>query len=111
MENCHGTARSMWGLTKALSKAVLYVAFINHGEWDAQQLIFSGYDGHRDDQGVGVTEWTEADYAAMTGEVLALSRRASCPVLSMHGGGYHLESAVTSAVVHVGVLAGRRSPR
>jgi acetoin utilization deacetylase AcuC-like enzyme len=62
--------------------------------------------GHRDDQGGGVTEWTEADYAAMTCEVLALSRRASCPVLSMHGGGYHLESAVASAVAHVGVLAG-----
>jgi chitosanase len=30
-----------WGLTQALSKAALYDAFINHGEWGAQSLIRS----------------------------------------------------------------------
>lgn len=67
--------------------------------------IFSGYDGHREDQGGAVTEWIEADYAEMTREVLRVAKRARCPVLSMHGGGYRVETAVSSAAAHIEVLA------
>lgn len=69
-------------------------------------LIFSGYDGHRDDQGEGVTDWTEADYTSMTHAVLRAAARARCPVLSMHGGGYRMETTVSSALAHVAALAG-----
>jgi acetoin utilization deacetylase AcuC-like enzyme len=69
-------------------------------------LIFSGYDAHRDDGGAGITDWTDDDFRQLTRRVLDLSKRAGCPVLSVHGGGYNLPVTIAAAVSHVEVLAG-----
>jgi acetoin utilization deacetylase AcuC-like enzyme len=68
-------------------------------------MIFSGYDSHRDDCGKGVTNWTNLEFRQLTAMVLELSKKASCPVLSSHGGGYKLLITVSAAVNHVEVLA------
>jgi acetoin utilization deacetylase AcuC-like enzyme len=67
--------------------------------------IFSGYDGHRDDCGRRITEWTEHDFERMTRMVLDRAAQAGCPVLSVHGGGYQLPVTVASAMRHIEVLA------
>lgn len=69
-------------------------------------MIFSGYDSHRDDGGVGITNWTDQDYARLTGYVVTLAQRAQCPVLSVHGGGYDAGVTLSAVVRHVEVLAG-----
>jgi acetoin utilization deacetylase AcuC-like enzyme len=69
--------------------------------------IFSGYDGHRDDGGRNITNWTDEDFAALTETVLELAGRAGSPVLSVHGGGYTLDVAVSAAARHVETLATR----
>ena len=68
-------------------------------------FIFSGYDSHRDDQGQGVTNWVGEDYEQLTHYVLQVARKANCPIISSHGGGYTLDVAVETAVAHVNVLA------
>lgn len=67
--------------------------------------IFSGYDSHRDDCGRGVTNWTNEDFVRLTEAVLDVSIRSSCPVLSVHGGGYKLPVTVAAAQHHVATLA------
>ena len=67
--------------------------------------IFSGYDGHRDDCGRRITEWTEQDFERMTRLVLDRAALARCPVLSVHGGGYKLPVTIASAMHHIEVLA------
>jgi acetoin utilization deacetylase AcuC-like enzyme len=67
--------------------------------------IFSGYDGHRDDCGRRITEWTEPDFERMTRQLLDRAALAGCPVLSVHGGGYQLPVTVASATQHIKVLA------
>jgi acetoin utilization deacetylase AcuC-like enzyme len=71
--------------------------------------IFSGYDGHRDDCGKSVTNWTNADFAELTRIVRKLADSAGSPVLSVHGGGYNLPVTVDAAVTHVGALSGNES--
>jgi acetoin utilization deacetylase AcuC-like enzyme len=68
-------------------------------------LLFSGYDSHRDDCGMDITDWTEPDYRKLTRAVLNLSKRVHCPVLSVHGGGYNLPVTVASAAAHLAELA------
>lgn len=68
-------------------------------------LIFSGYDSHKDDQGNEITNWVNSDFETLTKVVLNFSYKASCPVLSVHGGGYNLPVAVSAACSHVEILA------
>jgi acetoin utilization deacetylase AcuC-like enzyme len=68
-------------------------------------LIFSGYDSHRDDCGKGITNWTDQEYKTLTTYVVELAKRAGCPVLSAHGGGYNLPVTLSAAVSHVEALA------
>lgn len=68
-------------------------------------LIFSGYDSHKDDQGNEITNWTNYDFETLTKLVLDFSYKASCPVLSVHGGGYNLPVTTSAACAHVEVLA------
>jgi acetoin utilization deacetylase AcuC-like enzyme len=68
-------------------------------------FVFSGYDSHRDDQGKDVTNWTNEDYEQLTRLVLAVARKANCPIISSHGGGYTLSVALAAAVCHISVLA------
>jgi len=67
--------------------------------------LFSGYDSHRDDCGAGITNWTNDDFRWLTQRVLDLAQRSTCPVLSVHGGGYQLLVTVAAAVEHVRTLA------
>lgn len=67
--------------------------------------IFSGYDGHRDDCGRQITEWTEQDFERMTRVLLDRAALARCPVLSVHGGGYQLPVTIASATRHIETLA------
>ncbi|MCF8366540.1 MAG: hypothetical protein K9H16_12205, partial [Bacteroidales bacterium] len=70
-------------------------------------FIFSGYDGHKDDCGAGVTNFTNSDYETMTRMVLDYAAKKSLPVISVHGGGYANPLTVTidAALAHVNVLA------
>jgi acetoin utilization deacetylase AcuC-like enzyme len=67
-------------------------------------FIFSGYDAHKDDCGKGITDWTNQDFKLLTQHVLDLAKKVSCPVLSIHAGGYKLSVAVSAALAHVEVL-------
>jgi len=67
--------------------------------------IFSGYDGHRNDCGRRITEWSEQDFERLTRLVLDRAALARCPVLSVHGGGYQLPVTIASAAHHIAVLA------
>lgn len=67
--------------------------------------IFSGYDGHRDDCGQRINEWSERDFERMSRLVLDCAALARCPVLSVHGGGYKLPVTVASAMRHIEELA------
>lgn len=67
--------------------------------------IFSGYDSHRDDCGKGISNWTNEDFGHVTRLVLDVANRASCPVLSVHGGGYNLPVTIAAAAMHVSILA------
>jgi acetoin utilization deacetylase AcuC-like enzyme len=67
--------------------------------------IFSGYDAHRDDCGKGISDWTNDDFQRLTRAVLDVAYHASCPVLSVHGGGYNLPVTIAAAAAHVEVLA------
>ncbi|MEW6380339.1 MAG: hypothetical protein AB1611_12135 [bacterium] len=79
---------------------------VEHIPWTPELiLIFSGYDSHRDDCGRGITDWSVQDYRLLTRYVLDLAKRVSCPVLSVHGGGYAMSSTISSAISHVDVLA------
>jgi acetoin utilization deacetylase AcuC-like enzyme len=71
------------------------------------QLIFilAGADGHIEDCGKDITNWTCADFKSLTRLVLAAAQRANCPVLSVQGGGYNLPVTVATTVAHVEVLA------
>jgi acetoin utilization deacetylase AcuC-like enzyme len=68
-------------------------------------FIFSGYDAHKDDCGKGITDWINRDFKLLTRYVVELAKKASCPVLSTHGGGYKLSVAISAAVSHVEILA------
>jgi len=68
-------------------------------------FIFSGYDSHKEDQGHDITNWTNNDFVTLTKLVLDLSQKPSCPVLSVHGGGYNLPVTVSAAYAHVETLA------
>ncbi|MBA3531875.1 MAG: histone deacetylase [Ardenticatenales bacterium] len=67
--------------------------------------IFSGYDGHREDGGKGITEWGNDEFRQLTRAVLEVARRADCPILSVHGGGYKGPITVAAALSHVEELA------
>jgi acetoin utilization deacetylase AcuC-like enzyme len=69
-------------------------------------FIFAGADGHGEDCGAGITNWTAESFRSLTRMVLAVSARADCPVLSVQGGGYKLPVTVATTVAHVEVLAG-----
>jgi acetoin utilization deacetylase AcuC-like enzyme len=71
----------------------------------AVKSFFSGYDSHRDDCGKGITDWTDREFQHLTRLVLDLAQKASCPVLSCHGGGYQLPITVSAAIGHIKVLA------
>jgi acetoin utilization deacetylase AcuC-like enzyme len=68
-------------------------------------FIFSGYDAHKDDQGRDITNWSNEDFVRLTKYVLDLASKASCPVLSVHGGGYNLPTTISAACSHVKTLA------
>jgi acetoin utilization deacetylase AcuC-like enzyme len=68
-------------------------------------LVFSGYDAHKDDQGNEITDWINRDFETLTKLLLDFSYKASCPVLSVHGGGYNLPVTISAACAHVEVLA------
>lgn len=67
--------------------------------------IFSGYDGHIEDCGAGVTNWTNGEFEELTEYVVELAQRASCPILSCHGGGYKIPVTISAALSHIKVLA------
>jgi len=75
-------------------------------------FIFSGYDGHIDDCGDGVTNYTNPDYEDMTRMVLDYAKKDSLPVISLHGGGYAdpLSITIDAAVAHVNALANYIAP-
>lgn len=91
---------------RAKDSLVMFEQALKHIPWQPDiVLIFSGYDSHKDDQGLGITNWIDADFVKLTRYVIDLARRTNCPVLSVHGGGYHLPVTVRAAASHVFTLA------
>jgi acetoin utilization deacetylase AcuC-like enzyme len=74
-------------------------------------FIFSGYDGHKDDCGEGVTHYTNEDFRALTRIVLDYAASRKLPVISVHGGGYAspLSITINAALAHVEELVNYRS--
>jgi acetoin utilization deacetylase AcuC-like enzyme len=82
---------------------------LEHVPWKPDLIfIFSGFDAHRDDCGKNIMDWMNQDYETLTQYVLELAKKASCPVLSVHGGGYQLPITVSAAISHIDVLANYR---
>jgi len=70
-------------------------------------LISAGFDAHRDDPLAGLN-WTESDFAWITGAICDLAdRTASGRVVSCLEGGYDLAALAASAEAHVTVLMER----
>jgi acetoin utilization deacetylase AcuC-like enzyme len=68
-------------------------------------LISAGFDAHREDL-LGGMALVEADYAWITGELMALAARHSeRRIVSMLEGGYNLSALGRSAVAHVKTLS------
>ncbi len=69
-------------------------------------FIFSGYDGHVDDCGEGITNYTNNDFRVLTRMVLDYAAPRKLPVISVHGGGYASPMRVTinAALAHVAEL-------
>lgn len=68
-------------------------------------FIHSGYDGHKDDCGGNIMDWTNETFEHLTRAVLAVAQTAACPVISVHGGGYNPPVTLAAALRHVEVLA------
>jgi len=91
---------------RAPESLTVFQAALEHVPWRPDFiLVFSGYDSHKDDCGKNITDWSEQEYRLLTQYVLELAKRASCPVLSVHGGGYKLPTTLSAAISHVEVLA------
>ncbi len=70
-------------------------------------LISAGFDAHRDDPLAGLN-WTESDFAWITGAICDLAdRTASGRVVSCLEGGYDLAALAASVAAHVTVLMER----
>lgn len=70
-------------------------------------LISAGFDAHRDDPLAGLN-WTESDFAWITGAICGLAdRTASGRVVSCLEGGYDLAALAASVEAHVTVLMER----
>ena len=68
-------------------------------------FVFAGFDGHIEDCGEGIQDWTEDDFEQLTRTVLRRARQWHVPILSAQGGGYNRHTAVASALRHVRTLA------
>jgi acetoin utilization deacetylase AcuC-like enzyme len=69
-------------------------------------LVSAGFDAHRDDP-LASLEFTEADYAWVTGELMQVARRhAQGRIVSSLEGGYALSALGRSAAEHVRALLG-----
>lgn len=91
---------------RASESLPVFQAALDQIPWSPDLIfIFSGYDSHKDDCGKGITNWTDEEYKLLTKYVLELAGKASCPVLSVHGGGYKLAVTIPAAISHVEVLA------
>ncbi len=91
---------------RAPESLAAFQAALEHIPWRPDIIfLFSGYDSHADDCGRGITNWSNQDYVRLTHLVLDLAKRAACPVLSVHGGGYKLPVTIAAAASHVETLA------
>jgi acetoin utilization deacetylase AcuC-like enzyme len=73
----------------------------------APEMIFisAGFDAHRDDD-LGQLGLSEADYAWMTEQLVAVANRhAGGRIVSCLEGGYNLHALAKSVAAHVRVLA------
>lgn len=69
-------------------------------------FISAGFDAHREDP-LAMLNWTEADYAWVTQQLMAVARvHAGGRIVSMLEGGYDLSALGRSVTAHLKVLAG-----
>ncbi|MCB2117622.1 MAG: histone deacetylase family protein [Rhodobacteraceae bacterium] len=70
-------------------------------------LVSAGFDAHRDDPLAGL-DWTEADYAWITGAICDVAEDCCAGrVVSLLEGGYDLDALAASVATHVSVLMER----
>lgn len=69
-------------------------------------LISAGFDAHRDDD-MALLNFTESDYAWVTGEIKRIADKyAQGRIISALEGGYELHALAQSALAHIKVLSG-----
>lgn len=91
---------------RAPESLTAFQAALEHLPWLPDLItIFAGYDSHKDDCGEGITDWTNQEYRSLTQHVLNLAHHAAAPVLSVHGGGYKVDTTIAAAASHVAALA------
>lgn len=71
-------------------------------------VIFDGHDSHKLDCGGGVTDWENEDFDTLTKMVIDKSIDFKCPILSMPGGGYNMNTAVELSIRHADLLKNYR---
>lgn len=101
-------AQAGWGGTfyRAEESLIAFRQALEKIPWQPDMVfIFSGYDSHKDDQGRDITNWNNSDFESLTKYLLDVANEASCPVLSVHGGGYNLSTTISAAYSHVKILA------
>lgn len=71
-------------------------------------FIFDGHDSHCEDQGRGITDWTDKDFVFLTQTILEVSGKYHCPVISCPSGGYRQESLHRLTRLHLELMKNYR---
>ena len=67
--------------------------------------LFSGYDAHQEDCGAEITNWHDDSFKQLTEIVMHSASKHNCPILSVHGGGYNIDSTIQAAEIHMATLS------
>lgn len=68
-------------------------------------IIFDGHDSHINDSGSYTTKFDYDDFRELIKIIKQVSKKNSCPILSMPGGGYDLDITVRCSLLHVEELS------
>ncbi len=64
-------------------------------------IIFDGHDSHKNDCGNEITNFTYDDFRTLIRLVKKVAIKNNCPILSMPGGGYDLQTTIQTSLVHI----------
>ncbi|MEA3445815.1 MAG: histone deacetylase [Bacteroidota bacterium] len=61
-------------------------------------FVFAGYDGHKDDCGKGITNYSNEDFQKFIKIMLDFARPRNTPIIAIQGGGYNTETTVSASL-------------